>query len=70
MRMMDQDQENDEDRRSGSGTASTCASGSGCAARAERPRLAVFRSVAHIYVQAIDDADGQTVAAASSVEPA
>ena len=29
---------------------------------AARPRLAVFRSVAHIYVQAIDDASGTTVA--------
>jgi large subunit ribosomal protein L18 len=37
---------------------------------AERPRLAVFRSVAHIYVQAVDDATGRTVASASSVEPA
>ena len=36
----------------------------------ERPRLAVFRSVAHIYVQAVDDATGRTVASASSVEPA
>lgn len=35
---------------------------------AERPRLAVFRSVKHIYVQAIDDAAGQTLAAASSNE--
>jgi large subunit ribosomal protein L18 len=37
---------------------------------AERPRLAVFRSVAHIYVQAIDDATGQTLASASSAQPA
>jgi len=37
---------------------------------ADRPRLSVFRSVAHIYVQAIDDATGATMAAASSVEPA
>ncbi|HSK09131.1 MAG TPA: 50S ribosomal protein L18 [Vicinamibacterales bacterium] len=37
---------------------------------AARPRLSVFRSVAHVYVQAIDDATGQTIAAASSVEPA
>jgi len=36
---------------------------------AERPRLSVFRSEAHIYVQAIGDLAGQTVAAASSVEP-
>jgi large subunit ribosomal protein L18 len=36
----------------------------------ERPRLAVFRSVAHIYAQAIDDQAGRTVAAASSTEPA
>ncbi len=35
-----------------------------------RPRLTVFRSVAHIYVQVIDDASGQTIAAASTVEPA
>ena len=31
----------------------------------ERPRLAVFRSVKHIYAQVIDDAAGHTVAAAS-----
>ena len=36
----------------------------------ERPRLCVFRSVAHIYVQAVDDATGQTMASASSAEPA
>jgi large subunit ribosomal protein L18 len=30
----------------------------------------VFRSVAHIYVQAIDDASGTTVASASTTEPA
>ena len=35
---------------------------------AERPRLAVFRSVAHIYAQVIDDAKGSTVVAASSLE--
>jgi len=37
---------------------------------AERPRLTVYRSVVHMYVQAVDDATGTTVAAASTVEPA
>jgi large subunit ribosomal protein L18 len=34
----------------------------------ERPRLAVFRSLKHIYAQVIDDRAGQTLAAASSAE--
>jgi large subunit ribosomal protein L18 len=34
----------------------------------ERPRLAVFRSVKHIYAQLIDDGMGHTIAAASSHE--
>ena len=35
-----------------------------------RPRLTVYRSVAHIYVQVVDDMTGRTIASASSVEPA
>jgi large subunit ribosomal protein L18 len=35
----------------------------------ERPRLTVFRSVGHIYTQVVDDRTGQTLVAASSVEP-
>ena len=35
---------------------------------AERPRLAVFRSNKYIYAQLIDDAEGHTLAAASSRE--
>lgn len=33
-----------------------------------RPRLSVYRSTNHIYVQLIDDAAGKTLAAASSKE--
>jgi large subunit ribosomal protein L18 len=34
----------------------------------ERPRLAVFRSVAHIYAQVIDDVEGKTLVSASTVD--
>jgi large subunit ribosomal protein L18 len=37
---------------------------------AARPRLTVFRSGAHMYIQAVDDASGQTLASASTLEPA
>jgi large subunit ribosomal protein L18 len=36
---------------------------------AERPRLAVFRSLNHIYAQLIDDSIGRTLAAADSRSP-
>ena len=35
---------------------------------AERPRLSVFRSARHIYAQIIDDSQGVTLVAASSME--
>ena len=35
---------------------------------ADRPRLNVYRSLNHIYTQVIDDAAGNTLAAASTVE--
>ena len=34
----------------------------------ERPRLAVFRSLSHVYAQVIDDALGVALTAASSLE--
>ena len=37
---------------------------------AERPRLAIYRSVAHIYAQVIDDTGGTTLVSASSVDKA
>lgn len=35
---------------------------------AERPRLAIFRSVNHIYAQVIDDAAGKTLVSAATTE--
>jgi large subunit ribosomal protein L18 len=34
----------------------------------ERPRLAIYRSLNHIYAQIIDDASGRTIASASTTE--
>ena len=36
----------------------------------ERPRLTVFRSVAHIYAQVIDDTKGATIVSAASTDKA
>jgi large subunit ribosomal protein L18 len=38
------------------------------AGTAEKPRLAVFRSLHHIYAQVIDDRLGRTLASASSIQ--
>lgn len=35
----------------------------------DRPRLAVFKSLAHIYTQVIDDTQGRTIIAASTLDP-
>ena len=40
------------------------------AGTAEKPRLAVFRSLSHIYVQIIDDDLGHTLASVSTLEKA
>lgn len=36
--------------------------------RADRPRLSVFRSLKHMYAQAIDDVQGRTLASVSTME--
>jgi len=35
----------------------------------ERPRLSVFRALKHVYAQIIDDSQGRTMVAASSLDP-
>jgi large subunit ribosomal protein L18 len=35
----------------------------------ERPRLCVFRSSSHIYAQVVDDSQGNTLVAASDIDP-
>lgn len=36
---------------------------------AERPRLVIYRSLNHVYVQIIDDTQGNTLVSASSLDP-
>lgn len=36
---------------------------------AERPRMSIFRSAQHIYAQIVDDDQGKTLAAASTLSP-
>ena len=38
------------------------------AGRTDRPRMAVFKSLNHIYAQVIDDGPGHTIATASSLD--
>jgi len=35
---------------------------------AERPRLAIYKSLNHVYAQVINDLDGKTIVAASTVD--
>src|SRR3989337_2083935 len=40
----------------------------GFSGSSQRPRLAVYRSLSHIYAQVIDDSSGHTLVAASDLE--
>lgn len=40
------------------------------AGTSERPRLNVYRSLTNIYAQVIDDTEGRTLVAASTIDPA
>jgi len=40
----------------------------GLSGSTERPRLSIYRSTNHIYAQIIDDLQGKTIVAASTVE--
>ena len=46
----------------------TSASARRCRVREGRPRLNVYRSLNHIYVQVIDDLNGKTLVSASTAE--
>jgi len=35
----------------------------------ERPRLTIYRSASHMYAQIVDDVDGRTLVAASTLSP-
>jgi len=35
----------------------------------ERPRLSIYRTASHMYAQVVDDVDGQTLVAASTLSP-
>ena len=50
------------------GRSATTACACTWSGRHERPRLAVFRSLNHVYAQLIDDGESRTLAAVSTVE--